>query len=486
MVERRFPTKTRRRFLKTGAVATAVAIAGCGADDEGDNESPDTPDDTETETEQPADDSDDEIGEETVREWSDEYITQYIDREFDPLADAFSQQFETEYRETVPSVIQLFSPFDNTHDAIARQRNALEGQYGIVEAVSDIDIDQQAGVWAAQATLQLETADQQIILELTDDANITGFALPNEYSPPAYADESQFEEHSLEFDHDGVTYPGVLTTPADATNPPCVVLLPGGFGDDENATFGPHQPYRDLAWGLATEGIASFRYSREEFMQTTPFPEVRMDNWIVEPGIRALETVAEDAQIDADGLFALGFATEGTFVPRVANQFGGIAGSVLVDVLAEASPEHYFSRREITIEQPFLTDDEEDYIETVLAEFDDAQDRELGADDNILNIMNGAMWNELEEYDMAETVRTGETPVFVSQPSYDLSEWNEQKHAKWLDVLEEADGTAELYPAVNTSLQEAHGPPVPEMVLFHDNVANVLIEDISEWVHAHS
>lgn len=485
MVERRPRAKTRRRFLKTGAVATTVAIAGCGSEDGGDDESPNTSDGTETDTEQPAGDSGDEVGEETIREWSDEYITQYIDGEFDPLIESFGQQFETEYRGTVPSVIKLFSPFENTNDAIARQRNALEGQYGAVESVSAINVDQQGDAWAVQATLQFESADQQIGLELTDDGTITGFALPSEYSPPAYADESQFEEQSLGFDHDGVTYPGVLTTPVDAANPPCVVLLPGGYGNDENASLGPHQPYKDLAWGLATEGIASFRYSNEEFLQTTSLSEIRTEDAIVNPGIRALETIAEESQIDADGLFALGFSTEGTFIPRIANQFGGLAGSVLVNVLAEASPEHYFSRREVTLEQPYLTDDERRRIENILDTFEDAQNKEVEADDNIANLINGAMWNELEEYDMAGTVRTGETPVFVSQPSHDLSEWNEQKHAMWLDLLEEADGTAELYPNINTWLQVAYEPSVPETFLFHDNVASVLIEDISEWIRRH-
>jgi hypothetical protein len=42
-----------------------------------------------------------------------------------------------------------------------------------------------------------------------------------------------------------------------------LVIIIGGSGPtDRNGTVGPKQPYRDIAWGLSTNGIATLRYDK--------------------------------------------------------------------------------------------------------------------------------------------------------------------------------------------------------------------------------
>ena len=41
-----------------------------------------------------------------------------------------------------------------------------------------------------------------------------------------------------------------------------VVLVQGSGPHDRDETIGPNKPFRDLAWGLASKGIAVLRYEK--------------------------------------------------------------------------------------------------------------------------------------------------------------------------------------------------------------------------------
>src|SRR2546423_637796 len=56
--------------------------------------------------------------------------------------------------------------------------------------------------------------------------------------------------------------PGTLTLPKGDGPFPAVVLVHGSGPQDRDETIGPNKPFKDLAWGLATNGIAVLRYEK--------------------------------------------------------------------------------------------------------------------------------------------------------------------------------------------------------------------------------
>ena len=55
---------------------------------------------------------------------------------------------------------------------------------------------------------------------------------------------------------------GIVTLPRGGKNLPIVVLLHGSGPMDKDGTLGPNKIYRDIAWGLAANGIAVVRYDK--------------------------------------------------------------------------------------------------------------------------------------------------------------------------------------------------------------------------------
>src|SRR5665254_10563 len=61
--------------------------------------------------------------------------------------------------------------------------------------------------------------------------------------------------------------PCTRTTAAKGTGPfAAVVLVQGSGPSDRDETIGPNKPFRDIAWGLASAGIAVLRYDKRTFV----------------------------------------------------------------------------------------------------------------------------------------------------------------------------------------------------------------------------
>ncbi|MGW4371331.1 hypothetical protein ACWEKT_37390 [Nocardia takedensis] len=76
----------------------------------------------------------------------------------------------------------------------------------------------------------------------------------------AYAEETEFEEQDLTLGTDPFAVHGTLSAPECSTRCPGVVLLAGGGPFDRDETVGSNKPLKDLAWGLASCGIAVLRF----------------------------------------------------------------------------------------------------------------------------------------------------------------------------------------------------------------------------------
>ncbi|MFA9454209.1 MAG: DUF3887 domain-containing protein, partial [Candidatus Aminicenantaceae bacterium] len=196
-----------------------------------------------------------------------------------------------------------FSPAGSTENGLeAKARRFLErmnrGQFG--KAVEDFDavmqermsadkLEQTWGAVTRQAggfqelkdtrqkttgsytsvflTCRFEKALLDVKVVFDAENRITGlwFVPPStrqEYKPPAYADTAGFREQDVTVGSGEWLLPGTLTLPIGPGPFPGVVLVHGSGPNDRDETIGPNKPFRDLAWGLASRGIAVLRYEK--------------------------------------------------------------------------------------------------------------------------------------------------------------------------------------------------------------------------------
>ena len=127
-------------------------------------------------------------------------------------------------------------------------------------------------------------------------------------------------ERNVSFTSDGLKIPAILALPRDRKAPvPIVVLVQGSGPHDADETIGPNKPFRDIAYGLAADGIATLRYEKRTHLAPETFrlhPD--LDHEVTIDAVAALAFASSQPEIDPRRVFLLGHSLGGTMAPVIA------------------------------------------------------------------------------------------------------------------------------------------------------------------------
>ena len=152
------------------------------------------------------------------------------------------------------------------------------------------------------------------------------------FAPPLYADPTAFRETELTLGDAPWVLAATLTTPHGPGPFPAVVLMPWTNFSGRDGTDGANKVLRDLAWGLATQGVASLRYDPRAWTHALAFArqaDFTLADQAVDDALTAVEMLLAESRIDPARVFVLGGGFNGLAAPRVALRDKRIAGLIL-------------------------------------------------------------------------------------------------------------------------------------------------------------
>ena len=211
----------------------------------------------------------------------------------------------------------------------------LPAQVGAFKQQGPARREQFQGYEIVLVTCSFEKAvlDARIVFDKTGKIGGLQFvppAPPANYAPPAYADASKFEEIEVTIGSGEWALPGTLTMPKSAGPVPGLVLVHGSGPNDRDETIGPNKPFKDLAWGLATRGIAVVRYEKRS--------KVYGQRIVADPELEARLTVKDEAIDDALAAAALLQGTKGVDPKRVFILGHSLGGFLMPRIALAAEP----------------------------------------------------------------------------------------------------------------------------------------------------
>ena len=167
---------------------------------------------------------------------------------------------------------------------------------------------------------------------------ILGVFLSTPTCVPAQSRQTGFLEKEVSFPVDELQLAGALTLPNSQGRHPAVILIPPATGMDRDRCSGEYCPFRDLAHGLASRGIAVLRYdergsgsSTGEHVWQYPIQELRLDV------LSAFELLAQRPEIDPGRIGLIGHSVGAAVVlPLAAAELSEL--SAVVSLSGEAFP----------------------------------------------------------------------------------------------------------------------------------------------------
>ena len=171
---------------------------------------------------------------------------------------------------------------------------------------------------------------------INHDGLVAGmFPLPGgvAWQAPAYVKAGSFQEREVTIGDDEWKLPGTLTVPAGSGPFPGVVLVHGSGPNDRDETVGGVKVFRDLAQGLASQGIAVLRYEKRTKVYGPKMAGLHgytIEEETVEDAARAAAALRAQKEIDPAKVFVLGHSLGGYAAPRIAEEDGKLAGLIIL------------------------------------------------------------------------------------------------------------------------------------------------------------
>jgi hypothetical protein len=368
------------------------------------------------------------------------------------------------------------------------------GQAGPFKAVTSTASAEQQGYHVVTLTCAFEKGPLNLRLVFDKDSKIAGFFLVPLAAPwtaPDYAKPSAFHEQSVTVTTGLWQLPGTLTEPIGAGPFAAVVLVQGSGPHDEDETIGSNKPFKDLAWGLASRGIAVLRYEKRTHKyaaQLAKDSNLTVKEEVTDDARAAAALLAQRPEVHKKRIYVLGHSLGGMLAPRIAegdDQIAGIIimagstrslGQIVVDQVKYLStlsgPVGEGAKRQIEAAEKFA----QDYDRPTL---------KPGETVSMLGIPLPASYVlDLRSYYPAATAARLKIPILVLQAESDYQVTRKDFEGWQKALVGHNNVTMRSYPGLCHLFTPAGNPPSPADYDKPGHVVGGMLEDIASWVEA--
>ena len=410
-------------------------------------------------------------------------------------------QFEQAAQEFDPKLLAAF-PADKVAEAWA----GLITQAGAFKDIGETIPVQEGGYGVVYVTTNFDKGSVDIKLVYNADGQIAGFffnpagsgkAAAQPYQTAPYVETSSFTEQDVTVGAGGeFPLPGTLTMPVGTGPFPAVVLVHGSGPNDRDETIFTNKPLRDLAEGLASQGIAVLRYDKRtkvygQQMNENPLLYSAKEE-VTDDALSALALLQTIPGVDAQRVFLLGHSLGGLMVPRIAAQAQDPSSGInLAGAIILAGPTQTLEDtvvRQVTYLSNLdgtITPDEQEKIDQIKQQAAKVKDANLTTDtppDQLLGFP-AAFWLDLRNYDPAQTAASLNIPLFILRGERDY-QVDQADFDGWKAALgDKANVFLKQYPGLNHLFIFGTGPANPQEYQRSGHVSEQVVNDIASFIN---
>jgi uncharacterized protein len=371
---------------------------------------------------------------------------------------------------------------------------SLQAQMGPYERRTGVRTQQQEAYEMVLVTTEFQRSTVDFKVLVDKEGKIAGFFIAGtkprpgtgpEYTPPAYVHKDAFQEREVTVGTGEWALPGTLSVPVGAGPFPALVLVHGSGPNDRDETVGKEMPFRDLAWGLASRGIAVLRYekrTREHGSKLAGVKDLTVQQETVDDALAAAELLRHTAGIDPRRVFVLGHSLGGMLIPRIGQQDPKLAG--LIVMAGAAKP-----LEDIILEQVSylaaadgqVTEAEKSQIESLRAEVARVKALKPGDTGTALGAPD-SYWLDLHGYNPPEAAKALKEPLLILQGERDYQVTMDNFAAWKKGLAGRPNVTLKSYPKLNHLFIEGEGKSTPADYEKPGHVSEAVITDIAGWI----
>ncbi|HET6227464.1 MAG TPA: alpha/beta fold hydrolase [Bacteroidia bacterium] len=369
----------------------------------------------------------------------------------------------------------------------------LQNQVGGYQSYSTIKTESKNNLEIIIVACQFQKSNLDFKLVFNEENKIMGFFfIPPQptvsYQKASYDNESYYVESKIVVKSGKFSLPGILTMPKKKGNVPIVVLIHGSGPSDKDESLGPNKIFKDIASGLAANGIASIRYDkRTKVYASTLNPDsVTLKEEIIDDVNSAINMASSLQGVNPSEIYLLGHSLGGMVAPKIASENSKVKGIILFAANARPLQDLLLEQTRYVISADGLNDNEKLQLDALDKQVKLSKQSTLSTKTSRSELpMNipAFYWIYLNNYKQVETaiklhqrilVLQGERDYQVTQDDFTI--WKKNLGAN-------KNATLKSYPKLNHLFIAGENKSEPKDYETSGNVDYQVIQDISEWIN---
>ena len=414
-------------------------------------------------------------------------VTQLVERRFEQVEAQFDDQMKaalplTKLPGVWDSLLAQTGPFKSIVSTRVTEREGLHGTIVTCEFERTI-LDTKIFINAQGQVkgLFFEPAS-------TAPGNPTG---ATEWTSPSYAKRNAFHEHETMLISGRWELPGSLVLPNTKTSVPAVVLIQGSGPQDQDESIGPNKPFKDLAYGLASQNIAVLRYVKRtkqygaDSKSDAPFT---VKDEVTDDAKAAVALLAKMPEVNRKQIYVLGHSLGGMLAPRIAVDDPQVAGIIIMAGTARPLEKVVVDQvKYIAGLTGTVTPADQTQIEKAEAIAAQVESPSLKPDtmvDFFGAPIPGSYFLDLRNYDPGKVAAGLKIPILVLQGGRDYQATSADFEVWKSALANDPRATFKFYPAYTHLFVPGtgSGPASPEDYSVAGNVSEDVVNDIAHWI----
>ena len=316
------------------------------------------------------------------------------------------------------------------------------------------------------------------------------------FEPPSYAQPERFHEYEVQIGRGQWVLPGTLSIPGGDGPFAAVLLVHGSGPQDRDETIPPNKPFRDLAWGLASQGIAVLRYDKRTKVYAASLAGERdtltVKEEVIDDALAALAFLRDRLEIDAQQIFVLGHSLGGYLAPRLGAADPGIRGLIILAGSARPLEDVILDQMtyvlSLSMPDPVIRQQQLALLKKQVNLVKDSNRLPTAAAADLPLGVPAAYWLDLNAYQPEKVVQTLQQPMLflLGEADYQVTRDDFQI---WQDALAGRDDVQFItYPGLSHLFMptEDGQKATPATYNVAGHVAEAVVNEIGSWIKRHA
>lgn len=371
----------------------------------------------------------------------------------------------------------------------------IQLNYGAGFTKGRVQLEDRNGFLIATRPLTFPRIKYLVLVTFNDQGKIINLYLcpsGGQYEPPDYVNTLDFNENELSVGDSTMPLSGRITIPVASGKLPLVIMVQGAGPQDMDGSYGANKIYRDIAWGLASNGIAVIRFPKRTsvygslYLNGNPNIRYTLEEEYINDIKDAVRKAKSNPLIDSKRIFLLGHSQGADAVIIAARQLGGIKGLVL----ASSSPRRI---QDLMCEQlDYINGYEPPYAyrrikgEEIKRHLEYSMRSDLDdhtpLDSLPMNISAG-YWKYLNQMNVIQDLKSmPDVRLLFLQGARDY-QTTMLDYRMWFNEFgQEQRATFKLYPWLNQMYFKGYGRPTASEYEERHSVDEEPVKDIADWI----